>query len=163
MFCFILFGSITTKAAGCCRQEQAVVLCSAARIKPINCRAGLYIYCGSVFRYIPSVDDKVEDAQKERRADDVADSNGDQVAEDRADSEFRRGDRRAFGCQAGLYHKPERQEEHICHAVFKAHGDEGRYGHQQRDEFAGHVERAEGEPDGEADEPVAEEAAQYHL
>ena len=65
--------------------------------------------------------------------------------------------------QAGLYHKAKRQEEHICHAVFKAHGDEGRYGHQQRDEFAGHVERAEGEPDGEADEPVAEEAAQNHL
>ena len=102
----------------------------------------------SVFCEFPPVNDKVDRPQKECGADDIAEGNGEQVAGDGGRRKSLRGARNPFRRQPGFDHHSERQEEHIRDTVFKPHRDKGRYRHQKRDKFTGHVERAEGQPDG---------------
>ncbi len=51
------------------------------------------------------------------------------------------------------------KKEHVGNGVFKSHGDEGRDGKNDGENFVGDGASAIAEPNGEADEDVAEHAA----
>ena len=107
------------------------------------------------FQKLPAENQEIEERDENRPADGVAYRHKEKILRKR-----RCGER---GESSAVQHHAQRDEKHICDAVLEPHRDESGDRKQSRNELAGRILRAEGYPHGEADEPVAEHAADEHL
>ena len=97
-----------------------------------------------------SRNDAVGDGNENRAADDIAERHDGEVVEKSAD-----GDGRAARRQ-----QPKRERRHVRDAVLKSAAEKAEYAPKCHDELRDVVLRAKAAPHGEADEHVAEDAAQ---
>ena len=107
------------------------------------------------FQKLPAENQEIEERDENRPADGVAYRHKEKILRKR-----RCGER---GESSAVQHHAQRDEKHICDAVLEPHRDESGDRKQSRNELAGRILRAESYPHGEADEPVAEHAADEHL